>query len=288
MPALTEQVKLPEPLPPVVHKYFCYRKFLADYFIYKKNTRSGFSYRRFASLVGLKSPNYLQLVMQGKRNLSEAVAEVIATVAGLLGPEKTYFLTLVRLENAKTDEEKLEIRKTQLVAVKQLVTVHIPERNEQILARWYHLLARELVFLKNFEPTGLFISQQLNGLLSPQQAEESLQLLIQSGLLSWDQSLHKYVACDLVLDTGDHVLRRHLMDRHHQETLQVWSQNLATLNSAEQERGLLNIPISSQKMGQLREKIRQFQDELIGWLQTEENPDRLVQLGVYLIPFGPP
>ena len=276
------------PLQPVVQKYYCYRAYLADYFAYKKTTRMGFSYRRFAALAGLKSPNYLQLVMQGKRNLSEAVAETIADVATLAGPEKTYFLTLVRLENAKTNEEKEEIRKTQLAAIKQLVTVHIPPRNEKLLAQWYHLVVRELVFLKNFEPTGDFISKQLNGLVSPEQAENSLALLLESGLLRWNDHTHRYEACDVVLDTGNHLLRRHLMDCHHRETLEVWASNLPSLNSQEQERGLLNIPISSEKLGELREKIRQFQDELIGWLQTEDNPDRIVQLGIYLMPFGEP
>lgn len=274
------------PLPPLVHKFSCYREFLSAFFAYKKNTRTGFSHRRFALLAGLKSPNYLQLVMHGKRNISEMVAEVVADVVGLLGPEKTYFLTLVRLENAKTHEEREEIRKTQLVAVKQIVTVRIPQRSEQIISEWYHLLVRELVFLKNFEPTGAFISNQLNGLISPEQAENSFRSLVQAGLLSWDAAKKCYVACDIVLDTGDHLLHRHLMNRHHKETLHLWAENLADLNSIEQERGLLNIPIASEKIPELREKIRQFQDELIGWLQTEENPDRIVQLGVYLIPFG--
>ena len=49
------------------------------------------------------------------------------------------------------------------------------------------------------------------------------------------------------------------------------------------ERGLLNIPISGTRLEALRERIRAFQDELIGWLQDEREPDRVVQLGLYLI-----
>ncbi|MEO5668060.1 MAG: TIGR02147 family protein, partial [Bdellovibrionota bacterium] len=57
-------------LPPDILRYGEYRAFLADFYAYKKSQRSGFSYRLFAAKAKLKSPNYLQLVMQGKRNLS--------------------------------------------------------------------------------------------------------------------------------------------------------------------------------------------------------------------------
>lgn len=51
-----------------------------------------------------------------------------------------------------------------------------------------------------------------------------------------------------------------------------------------QELGLINIPINSNKIPELKQKMRQFQDEIIGWLQSEDKPNCVVQLGSYLMP----
>ena len=47
----------------------------------------------------------------------------------------------------------------------------------------------------------------------------------------------------------------------------------------------LNIPINKAKIPEFKKRIQSFQDEMIGWLQDEEDPDGLVQLGIYMIPF---
>lgn len=272
-------------LEPDIRGYSCYRKYLSDFFAFKKSGKASFSYRRFASLVGVKSPNYLQLVMQGKRNLSEDVGEAVARVAGLKDAEKAYFLTLVRKEVARSEVEKRRVERDMSAVVKRLVTRGILRSQADVLTKWYHLLVRELVLLPDFEATGAYVSKKLSGLISEEQAEESLRLLLKNGFIRASVP-GKFEQSDPVLDTGDHAFQRSLMDAHHSETLKTWSQNLARLSPAEQERGLLNIPIRDEMLPELQARIRQFQEELIGWLQSVENPTRVVQLGIYMMPFG--
>jgi uncharacterized protein (TIGR02147 family) len=51
-----------------VFRYRDYREFLGAFYAQKK--QSGLSYRGFARAAGLGAPNYLKLVIEGKRNLS--------------------------------------------------------------------------------------------------------------------------------------------------------------------------------------------------------------------------
>ena len=60
-----------------VFQYLDYRVFLADFYRTKK--RSGFSYRAFSRAAGLGAPNYLKLVIAGKRNMSQETAARGAT-----------------------------------------------------------------------------------------------------------------------------------------------------------------------------------------------------------------
>jgi uncharacterized protein (TIGR02147 family) len=276
-----QEVLLP---PPLIKNYRCYRAFLRDWYLYRKQLRPGFSYRRFSAMLGLKSPNFLQLVIKGQRNLSVEMGERLAKLMHLAQPERQYLLALLQIETARGEKARAEAEKFRLAALRKLVTTPFTKLQEKMLSRWHHMLVRELVFLPDFEPSGAYISRQLNHLISPEEAEESLQILLKLGFLRKSAN-GKLEAADPVIDTGDEIFTHQCMQKHHGETLVTWGKNLAKLDAAELELGLLHIPVAAEKLPELKRRIRQFQDEIIGWLQDEKKPDRVVQLGTYLIPF---
>jgi uncharacterized protein (TIGR02147 family) len=269
---------------PDLKAYRSYRDYLRDFYEYRKSRSSGFSYRLFASKAGIKSPNYLQLVIQGKRNLSIEMAERVATAMGCKSWERDYFVALVAQENASSPEEKLRAHQSVLKTLKKMVCRQIPSAQSQVLSHWYHLVVRELVFLPAFQPDGEWISVQLRNLISPEQAEESLQLLIEGGFLEKGPK-GEWQAKDPVIDTGDDLGWARVLETHLQ-TLKVWRGLLETLSHEERELGLINIPIAKDKIPEFKARLRAFQDEIIGWVQDEKNPEQVVQLGIYLVPIS--
>ena len=209
---------------PLVEKYRDYRKFLKDYYSFKKNSRSSFSFRHFSQKAGLKSPNYLQLVMKGERNLSETMADQVGAAMDLTSNQKKYFVSLVRQENAKTDDELLKAQEVSLVALKKLVSKYINKDNEKILSEWHYLLIRELVVLPDFEPTGEYISEKLQKLIKPHEGEKALRFLIEAGFLKEESGRWKIL--DPVLDTGDTLFTDELIKKYHSQNLKIWSENL--------------------------------------------------------------
>lgn len=269
---------------PEVKGYLSYRKYLNDFFYFKKSMNPSFSFRRFAQIAGFKSPNYLQWIIDGKRNLTEKTAEHLAECFKFSKADTQLFISLVRLEHAETEKEKLEAERLRLISIKRAVAKEIPSAQAQVLAQWYHLLVRELFIVERSSYSGKWISEALSGLISPSQAEDSVMLLLKAGFLKFDNK--KYSVTDAVLDTNEAHFQHVLMQKHHAELLKVWSQNLEKLTPHQQELGVLNIPIHSKKIPKLRRCIRQFQDEILGLVQDEKDPDCLVQLGTYLIPFS--
>ena len=71
---------------------------------------------------------------------------------------------------------------------------------------------------------------------------------------------------------------------YHLKNLKIWSQNLKNFPHENLELGILNLSVSAKRIPQLQEKIRDFQDHLLGWLEDDKDLDRVVQVGVYLIP----
>ncbi len=271
-----------QPTRPQVARYKDYRQFMGDFYQFKKSLRSGFSYRRFSQMVGVSSPNYLQLVIQGKRNLSDDLAARVAKALNLTEAERTYFVSMVILENAKSEDARELAEAETLRAVKELVSKEFTKKEAtHIVGRWYHMLVRELVLLPDFEPSGEWISEKLRGLITEEEAEQSLSMLLGTGFLRVDKG--RYIQSDPVVDTG-HAFNELVAFNYHVESLKTLARALPLTEKQNRELGLINIPINSAKMPELIRRIRKFQDEVIGWLQEEESPDRIVQLGTYLVP----
>ncbi|MCB0414587.1 MAG: TIGR02147 family protein, partial [Bdellovibrionales bacterium] len=65
--------------PPKLQTYTDYREYLQDFYQYKKklfkNEIRGYTYAHFSAAANIKSPNYLKLIIDGKRNLSKEMIQ---------------------------------------------------------------------------------------------------------------------------------------------------------------------------------------------------------------------
>ncbi|QQR81755.1 MAG: TIGR02147 family protein [Deltaproteobacteria bacterium] len=91
---------------PHIFEYLNYRTFLRDLFQFKKDEKLGFSFRTFSRLAGLKSSNFLKLIIDGKRNLSADAIHKFAKAFKLTKEETQFFETLVHFDQAQSVEEK--------------------------------------------------------------------------------------------------------------------------------------------------------------------------------------
>ena len=99
-------VELSVDVMPRVVDYRDYRKFLADYYVYKKQTTCFFSYRYFSLKAGISSPSFFKKVVDGERNLTLSVMEKFCIALKLSPDDADFFRTLVRYNQAKSDEER--------------------------------------------------------------------------------------------------------------------------------------------------------------------------------------
>lgn len=277
---LTPQTSLHRPQ---VENYEDYRRFLSDFHRFKKSVHSSWSYRLFASRSGISSPNYLQLVMQGKRNLSEEKASNVAKAMGLESAEAEYFVSLVRITNARSPEEEMQAYKEGLRALRKLKTTEMTQAQSKILDEWYYMTIRGLVELNDFEYSGSWVSRKLYEIISEDQALEALSTLEKSGFIEQDKD-GNWRTSDPILDTGAEGYHKLKVNHYHKEVLKALSDSIEKVESPHRAYGMLTLPIRKEQLNELNKRVHQFQDEIIGWIQSEENPDTLCSLGTYLIP----
>lgn len=89
-----------------IFDYDSYRTYLSDFYNQQKTNKTGFTYANFAKKVGLKSPNYYKLVMDGEKNLTPENTVRFANGLELKELEVDFFETLVNFNQAKLDLEK--------------------------------------------------------------------------------------------------------------------------------------------------------------------------------------
>ncbi len=89
-----------------IYAYLDYRHYLKDYYVDQKQSGRPFSYAGFSRAAGLRSDNYLKLIIEGKRNLSLANIHQFADALRLNRDERRYFEALVLHSQAGNTREK--------------------------------------------------------------------------------------------------------------------------------------------------------------------------------------
>src|SRR5947209_2672039 len=87
-------------------EYLDYRQYLKDFCQDQKQQSASYSYRVFANRAKLVSPNYLKLVMDGERPLTEKNLQKFIRGLGLDTKEADYFRALVAYQECADVEEK--------------------------------------------------------------------------------------------------------------------------------------------------------------------------------------
>ena len=85
-----------------IFEYQQYREFVRDYYLDQKRRKTGMTYARFSAAAGIRSPNYMKLVIDGEKNLTQENVVRFSRALGLSEAEADYFEALVQFNQAKS------------------------------------------------------------------------------------------------------------------------------------------------------------------------------------------
>ncbi len=245
-----------------LYQYSDYRKYLLDYYTSQKKEKASYSYRAFAQRARLSSPNYLKLVIDGKRRITDRLVDPFIRGLGLSPQQSSYFRNLVFYQEARDVEAKRQYLEKLIHIRKRAQSRTEVLRPEQhaLLSHWYHWIIRELVLLSHFEEDPLWISHRLGNKITPSEAKDSLDLLFSFGLLKRDPS-GKLIQNEPLVSTGDEIstlLVRHL----HRQFIEKGVEALFSLPPEEREIQGVNIALPRALLPQVKKHIRKFAHEL--------------------------
>lgn len=281
----------PEKTMPVLGSYTDYRLFLQDFFDYRrdqtKNNRRPYSYAMFSAAADIRSPNYLKLVIEGKRNLSDAMARKFAKAMGLTKNETDEFVALVRFTQTENPLERNQKLKTlsDLRVSQKLKRGEINQDTWEKVPSWVAWVLHALTDQKNVSANFESLYSQLRRKAKPEVVKRCLDKLMESGELSVteDGRLEK----GRLLMSGSENVPVDLVRKIQSELIYLGLESLAQDPPQDREFGAMTVALTEEEFEQLKFELRQFRKRWtkdIMVKRQQSKGDRVFQLNIQLFP----
>lgn len=269
--------------PPNLFNYYDYREFLHDYYHFNKQKNPSYSYRLFARKAKLGSPNYLKLVVDGKRRITDRTVYQFARGLGLTKDEEKYFRELVLFQEVNDPDSK-DTHLKSLVKYQEKQRNPTPLKADKIkfLGEWQHAVIRELVLLKGFQENTGWLVKKLGNKITEAQAKESIELLQRLQLLQRNAN-GALEQSEPLLTSSDEVPSNVLRSLH-RTFLRKAINSIFTVPLDRRELSGLVLAVPNHKLKDMKEEIKEFRKKLNRKYSFEKNSDEVYFVGLYMFP----
>ncbi|HET6344011.1 MAG TPA: TIGR02147 family protein [Myxococcota bacterium] len=259
-----------------------FRAYLKAMFEHLKLTQRRFSYRYFAAQAGYASPNFLKLVIDGKRNLTMDSVNRFATALQLSPQERDAFEALVLLGQARTDEDRnryyARLRRPDRP---RNATQELQRAQYEVYSLWYALPIRELMLMPGFVDDPIWISKRLRPRVRPADVKKALDLLEATGLAVRDTD-GRLAPHEPKLSAQPSVPSLAIRN-YHRAMLQLSAQALDTMPPSERNLSSVTIRLSREQYAAACAQIAEFRQRLLDTF--EEAPNQGAPQDVYVLGF---
>jgi uncharacterized protein (TIGR02147 family) len=271
---------------PCIFDYTDYREFLKDMFAFKKETMPSYSYRYFSRLAGFSSPNFLKLVMEGQRNLTNTSVAGIAKGFKLKKPERDFFENLVFMNQATEHAEQDHYYRKMIAAKSHGKVKAIETARYEYFSRWYLPVIRELVIFGDRKMTAEQIAEKLFPAVRAKDVETALSRLEALGLIQKDEQ-GQWQQTDSLLSTGPEV-KSLLITNFHKEMIRLAEESITRHPAKTRDITALTISMKKNRMAELKQKIADFRKDILKEFATDESSDQVVQINIQAFPLTKP
>ena len=270
-----------------VYEFDDYRSFLRAAYDDFRQQDPRVSYRYLQKQAGYStSSNHFWQKMTGSSPLSEQAAVRYARVFNLNKDETRYFITLVHLNQAASDEAR-QVHMSQLAEFPQFHAHRTRNRvSYQLYEHWYLPALRSLVTLEHFTEDYALIAGMLSPRITRRQAKSGIETLLRLGYLQRDAKGNLVQTEPMMGDYEDRDdsddLARLAVRNFHRYMIELGGQSIDAQD--QQSRYVVGntMAVSRNQMQQIREEVRQFMHRVENIIGQDEPIEVLYRLNVQL------
>jgi uncharacterized protein (TIGR02147 family) len=271
-----------DPVAPQILQYLDYRDLLRDYYAYRKISDSEFSQRNFAKEAGLpvSCSSLLPAIINGRRRLSPNLRIKFGKAMRLSEREYRYFDLLVQFNQAKGMTEK-NFFFGQLTKFRSSRARIVGETQFRFFSKWYYSAVWNYFGFEQKQRHPGVIAASILPPITPTQAEESIKLLLELGLIK--KTASGYMVAERHIYTEKNV--QAIAARQHIQQMGALAMQVFETTPADQRQyNALMFSISKDGFRSIKDRIRSFQEELREIIDRDNKEDRVYTLTMQLFP----
>lgn len=265
---------------PNIFEYTNYRRYLNDLYLFKKAASKYFSHRVFVRMCGFSSPNFLKLVIDGKRNLGKKAQEKLIAVVGRNKLEREYLKAMVLFDQAGTGEEKDEFLSviSRLRHRAKVKTIEVDQY--EYLSRWYNVAIRELVGLEGFTEDAKWINKKLGTRLTDKMIRDIIDQLLALNILTRNEKgILRQVDTNIICAPEIFSVAVH---NYHKQMIEKSSEALEKTKSKDRDISALTVSIDRETFEKITDEIRKCRENIHHLAETSKQKDVVYQLNIQL------
>ncbi len=267
-----------------VTDYLDYRNYLKDFYQYKKDKNSDYSYRVFMKRAGISSPSHLTMIIDGDRNLTAKTIPKYIKALGLESKNDIHFFeNLVHYSQAKNQDEKISFFNKLLEHKRKKGLSPLELEKYDFLSTWYHVAIYVLIDLPSFRNDIEWLLLKLKKKVSKSHIESALKNLKKLGLIE-DDPVKGLRQTNGALSTPDSEMKSQAIYKYHKSMITLAGHSLNEDAIEEREFNGVTFPIDKNKLHLIKEKIREFRKEINEIASNIEDSKDVYQMNIQLFP----
>lgn len=289
--SLSDRTKEDSAKAPMLSDYLDYRLYLKDFYEYQRATQKGlrpYSYSVFSAAANIKSPNYLKLIIDGKRNLSADMTKKFAKALRLNRVEAEEFRYMVLYgQEADPLRRNQILRDLAEIRVDQKIrSGEISRENWERVPSWvgwvlYAMTDQEGVDFNIEKLTGL-----LKGKANADEVRNALEKLLESGQLKRNETNQQLIEKGESVSGADEVPVA-LVRKLQAELNYLGMESLFEDTAKEREFGALTVALTEEEFEQYKFELRQLRKRIhkeVAVKRQEGAAERVYQINLQLFP----
>jgi uncharacterized protein (TIGR02147 family) len=264
-----------------IYEYLDYRKYLKDIYDAHKSKHRYFSYRYITYKLGLKSTAYFSWILQGKRNLSQALILKFISIFSLNRKEAEYFEVLVKYNQAKTYEERQYYFERIALLTRSCGKIMHPEKY-MFYEKWYYAAIREILCVIPVSTNYRELAAALIPPITPEEARKSIELLLDLSLIHKNAQGY-YQKNESTITTGEKWTSQAIL-KFQRDTMDLGKQAIMTIPREERWIGTLTLSCSEDTVELIKKKLSYLQHDMEELVRKDNCPEAVFQCNVQLFP----
>lgn len=277
---------------PVLADYLDYRKYLQDFYAFKrlqtKKDLRPYNYQMFSSAANIKSPNYLKMIIEGKRNLSEDMISKFAKALGL-NKDMSEDLQLLVMYNQSTDtaDRNMFLKKlSEHRVLAKLKSGEIDRKTWEKIPNWVAWVLFAMIDQEGVQFTVESLKTVLRGKAADDEIETAMTSLLQSGQVVRDQETGQLKKAQSLTEAPEEIPVA-LVRKLQAQLMYLGMESLYQDNATEREFGTLTLSLTQSEFEEIKFKLRQLRKSVHkdnSNARKDSKGDRVYQLNIQLFP----